>query len=69
MLGLLDWTQAIGLYYRKRWAEYLTVVSVAILIPFELIHFWQRWNAPRAIGVGINVIVVAYLYGRLRRGK
>jgi len=69
LLGILDWIQAVGLYYKKRWAEVLTVASLAILIPFEVIHFWQRWNALRAIGVAINVLVVVYLFRRLRLGK
>jgi|GEM_PF-6934468 len=69
ILGVLDWIQAIGLYYKKRWAEFFTLVSVSLLIPFEVVHFWERWNALRALGVGLNALVVIYLYRRLQHGK
>jgi uncharacterized membrane protein (DUF2068 family) len=69
LFGTLGWIQALGLYYKRRWAEYLTAVSVGLFVPFEIYHFHQRWNELRFMGVALNILIVVYLVDRLRRGK
>jgi uncharacterized membrane protein (DUF2068 family) len=69
LFGVLYWVQAVGLYYKRRWAEFLTTVSVGIFIPVEIYHFHERWNGLRVAGVLLNVLIVVYLYSRLRRGR
>jgi uncharacterized membrane protein (DUF2068 family) len=69
LFGALGWTQAVGLYYKKRWAEFLTVFAVCLFIPFEIYHFHQKWSGLRLTGVALNILIVIYLVNRLRQGK
>ena len=32
----LEITEGVGLFYRKRWAEWLTVVATSLLVPIEV---------------------------------
>ena len=34
--ALLEGAEAVGLWYRRRWAEYLTFVATAALLPLEV---------------------------------
>jgi uncharacterized membrane protein (DUF2068 family) len=64
--GLLEGTEAIGLWKSKRWAEYLTFVSTSVLLPFEVYELATRPTALKVIGFLINVAVVLYLLLRKR---
>jgi uncharacterized membrane protein (DUF2068 family) len=59
--GLLEGTEAVGLWYTKRWAEYLTFLSTTILLPLEIYELSKRLSALKVIGFIINVAVVIYL--------
>jgi uncharacterized membrane protein (DUF2068 family) len=65
-------TEGIGLWLRKTWAEWLTVIATASLIPFEL---WQlcfgHHHKPLAVlgATTVNVIIVIYLVMLLRKGR
>jgi uncharacterized membrane protein (DUF2068 family) len=61
--------EAVGLWFRKLWAEWLVVLAGAALIPFEL---WKiahptgkTWML--VLALLINVAVIAYLSTHLRR--
>ena len=59
--ALVEGIEAVGLWYQKRWAEYLTFLVTASLLPldgYELIH---RTTVLKAIAVVINIAVVVYL--------
>lgn len=60
-------TEGVGLFLRKRWAELLTVISTAGLIPFEIYELIHRPTLPRAFLLAVNVAVVAYLIFEIRR--
>ena len=34
--AIVEGTEAVGLWYEKRWAEYLTAVATAGFLPFEI---------------------------------
>ena len=58
--------EGAGLWMRRRWAEWLTIVITGSLIPFEV---WRLASAPglgKAIIVVLNVAIVAYLLRQLR---
>lgn len=60
--------EGFGLWFGKRWAEYLTVFATASLIPFEI---WElaRHVTPLKIGaIVLNVAIVIYLWRIVRRG-
>jgi uncharacterized membrane protein (DUF2068 family) len=65
-------TEGIGLWLRKRWAEWLTVIATASLIPFELwqLVFGHRHNPLAVLGATmLNIAIVWYLVWRLRQAR
>jgi uncharacterized membrane protein (DUF2068 family) len=60
-------TEGIGLWLRKPWAEYLTVIATSLLIPLEAYELVRRDTATRIAVIVINVSVVWYLVRQLRR--
>jgi len=65
-------TEGIGLWLRKTWAEWLTVVATASLIPFELwqLCFGHHHRTLAVLGAtALNVIIVVYLVYLLRKGR
>jgi hypothetical protein len=62
--------EGIGLWMRKRWAEWLTVIITASLIPVEIYEFALRPNPGKAAVVIANAAIVAYLIWHVRsRGR
>ena len=59
--GLLEGVEAVGLWYTKRWAEYLTFIATVVLLPLEIYELSERVSALKVIGFIINVAVVLYL--------
>jgi uncharacterized membrane protein (DUF2068 family) len=59
--GVLEGIEAVGLWYGKRWAEYLTFLATSILLPLEIHELLTKVTALRLIGFVINLAVVAYL--------
>jgi uncharacterized membrane protein (DUF2068 family) len=65
-------TEGIGLFMRKTWAEWVTVVASASLIPFELWHlfFGVRHNTVAVLAATVlNVVIVIYLIHVLRKAR
>ena len=60
-------TEGVGLFLRKRWAEFLTVISTAALIPLEVYELFHRPTFTRALLLLVNIAVVAYLIFEIRR--
>jgi uncharacterized membrane protein (DUF2068 family) len=59
--------EGTGLALRKRWAEYLTIVSTASLMPIEILEIHKSPSAAKAVLLLINLAVVVYLVRELRR--
>jgi uncharacterized membrane protein (DUF2068 family) len=59
--GVLEGVEAVGLWFTKRWAEYLTFVSTTVLLPLEIYEIANRVSVLKIIGFVINVAVVVYL--------
>jgi uncharacterized membrane protein (DUF2068 family) len=53
--------EAIGLWYQRRWAEYLTFLVTASLLPLEIYEIANRATVFKVIAFVINVAVVVYL--------
>ena len=58
--------EGIGLWMQKRWAEWLTVIVTASLIPLEGWEFVHRPNVGKAAVVIANAAIVAYLVWHVR---
>jgi uncharacterized membrane protein (DUF2068 family) len=59
--GVLEGVEAVGLWFTKRWAEYLTFLATTILLPLEIYELSHRVSPLKVIGFIINVAVVVYL--------
>jgi uncharacterized membrane protein (DUF2068 family) len=57
----LEATEMVGLWLAKRWAEYLTLVSTTLFIPFEIYEISAGVSAFKVIILVINVAIVVYL--------
>jgi uncharacterized membrane protein (DUF2068 family) len=65
--GVLEGVEAYGLFKRRRWGEWLTVVATSLLFIPEI---WELTKSATLLKVGavvLNVAVVLYLLWRLRR--
>ena len=67
-------TEGIGVYMQKRWAEFLMIFATGALIPLEIRHVWHRliFHRPALVPVIIllaNCFIVWFLYMVLRRDK
>ncbi|HEV8591749.1 MAG TPA: DUF2127 domain-containing protein [Pyrinomonadaceae bacterium] len=65
----LQLTEGIGLWLEKRWAEYLTVIATALLIPVELYELFEKFTWVRIGVLVLNLFIVWYLATRLRDEK
>jgi uncharacterized membrane protein (DUF2068 family) len=61
--------EGTGLALAKRWAEYLTIVTTASLMPLEIYEIYLRTTWPRSVVLVVNIVVVVYLVRELRRTK
>jgi uncharacterized membrane protein (DUF2068 family) len=59
--ALLEGAEAVGLWYGKRWAEYLTFIATALLLPLEVYELTERLSALKVLTLIINLAVVVYL--------
>jgi uncharacterized membrane protein (DUF2068 family) len=59
--GAIEGIEAVGLWYQHRWAEYLTFLVTASLLPLEIYELANRATVFKAIAFVINVAVVVYL--------
>jgi uncharacterized membrane protein (DUF2068 family) len=53
--------EAVGLWYGKRWAEYLTLIVTASLLPVEVYEMSHHATPFKVVAFILNVAVVVYL--------
>jgi uncharacterized membrane protein (DUF2068 family) len=58
--------EAVGLWRAKRWAEYLTFIETAVLVPFEIYELTKTISYLKILTLVINLAVVVYLLVRHR---
>lgn len=61
--------EGTGLWLRKVWAEWVTLVATCSLIPFELYELFHRPSGRRwtvAVTLAVNLLIAAYLAYLLR---
>ena len=64
--GVLELVEGVGLWLDQLWAEYLTVIATAVLIPFEVYELLHRVTVFRVLALAFNVLIVVYLAWRKR---
>jgi uncharacterized membrane protein (DUF2068 family) len=59
--GVLELTEAVGLWLMRRWGEYVAVVGTAIFIPLEVHELVAKVTWPRVTALLVNLFAVIYL--------
>ncbi|MFF4274907.1 DUF2127 domain-containing protein [Streptomyces sp. NPDC001536] len=59
--ALIELVEAVGLWYAKRWAEYLTVVATAAFLPLEIYELTEHISWLKIATLVLNVLAVAYI--------
>jgi uncharacterized membrane protein (DUF2068 family) len=65
--GVLEAAESYGLFKRRRWGEWLTVVATSLLFIPEIWELTKSATLLKLGAVTVNVLVVVYLLWRLRR--
>ena len=58
--------EGTGLWLLKHWAEWLTVIITASLVPFEIYEIIHHATAMKIVVLAVNVAIVVYLLLRIR---
>jgi uncharacterized membrane protein (DUF2068 family) len=60
-LAVIEGAEAVGLWYQKRWAEYLTFIVTALLIPVEIYELTATVSWFKVLALIVNLAIVIYL--------
>lgn len=58
--------EGTGLWLQKRWAEWLTVILTASLVPVEIYAIYRHPSAVKVVVLVINLGIVGYLIHHIR---
>lgn len=61
LYAVVNLVEAVGLWRARRWAEYLTLVEVAVLLPVEIHELLNRVSPLKIVTLVINLAVIGYL--------
>ncbi len=53
--------EAVGLWFSRRWAEYLTLIETSVLVPFEIYELSSQISTLKILTLVINLAIVLYL--------
>jgi uncharacterized membrane protein (DUF2068 family) len=67
VLGGVFVTEGIGLFFKQRWAEYLTIVVTALFVPAELFESFKHFGTAKLILLVVNVTIVCCLLWVLKK--
>ena len=60
-LAVIEGVEAVGLWYQRRWAEYLTFVVTTALIPLEIYELTATVSWFKVVALIVNLAIVVYL--------
>jgi uncharacterized membrane protein (DUF2068 family) len=63
---VLEAVEAVGLWKEQRWAEYLTAIATASLLPLEIYELTERVTVLRIGALVVNLAILVYLVVRKR---
>ena len=61
--------EGTGLWLRKRWGEWLTVIITSSLVPIELYEIYRHASYVKLGVLALNVAIVIYLIHHIRTGN
>jgi uncharacterized membrane protein (DUF2068 family) len=59
--GALELVEAFGLWFKKRWGEYVAVVGTSVFVPLEIHEILAKVTWLRVGALIINLFAIAYL--------
>jgi uncharacterized membrane protein (DUF2068 family) len=62
-------TEGTGLFFEKRWAEFLTIIATASFIPLEFYELFKNPSPLKSFFLALNAGIVVFLAITLRRRK
>jgi uncharacterized membrane protein (DUF2068 family) len=63
---VIRFAEAYGLWFKRRWGEWIAALSGGIYVPFEIYELWRGFSAIKLAALVLNVLVVAYMIYLLR---
>lgn len=60
-------TEGLGLWFLKRWAEWMTIVITSSLVPVEVWEIIRRPHWGKVVVLVINLVLVTYLVWLVRK--
>lgn len=69
LYATVRFVEAYGLWYERRWAEWLAALSGGVYIPIELYEIIRRPTWLKGVTLAINLVVVAYMVWLLTEGR
>lgn len=58
---MLELVEAIGLWLKKRWGEYVAVVGTSLFVPLEIYELMEKVTWLRVAALIINLFAIAYI--------
>lgn len=65
----LFFTEGVGLWLMKPWAEWFTAIITGSLVPLELFEIHRHPTIIKVVVLLLNIGVVAYLIARICKGR
>jgi uncharacterized membrane protein (DUF2068 family) len=59
--AIVEGVEAVGLWYQKRWAEYLTFIVTTSFIPLEVYELIHKFTPFKVFALIVNTAIVLYL--------
>lgn len=59
--ALLEGAEALGLWFQRRWAEYLTFLATTLFVPYEIYELTAKVTTIRVGAFAINLAILLYL--------
>jgi uncharacterized membrane protein (DUF2068 family) len=60
-LAVIEGVEAVGLWYQRRWAEYLTFIVTTLLVPLEIYELTATVSWFKVVALIVNLAIVIYL--------
>jgi uncharacterized membrane protein (DUF2068 family) len=59
--AVLEGAEAVGLWWGRRWAEYLTFLATILLLPLEIYELTEKMSWLKVFALALNLAIAVYL--------
>jgi uncharacterized membrane protein (DUF2068 family) len=59
--ALLEGAEAVGLWFQRRWAEYLTLIATTLFLPVEIYELSESISTLKVLALVANLAILLYL--------